>query len=93
MSRRQESFLRMTEVLEQMKKAGWVKHFSGENADTGWDITWTPVGAKVLETVWALMEEVGGNTGRGCDQSTWGALAYLALVRYRDPGVGPQFGN
>jgi hypothetical protein len=76
-----------------MKKAGWVKEFTGENPDTGWDIKWTPKGAQVLESVWSLMEELGGHQGRGCDYSTWGSLAYFALVRFRDPSVGPQFGN
>ena len=93
MSRRQEAFERMTEILEQMKRVGWVKEFNGENPDSGWNITWTPKGAKVLEQTWEIMEELGGGTGRGCDQSALGALAYLAIVRYRDPSVGPQFGN
>jgi hypothetical protein len=83
----------MTDALEQMKKVGWVKEYSGENPDTGWKIKWTPAGAKVLKNVWSLMEDLGGHTGLGCDQSAWGALAYLAIVRFRDPAVGPQSGN
>ena len=76
-----------------MKKAGWVKKFTAESPEAGYDITWTKEGVGVLETMWDMMEAMGGHTGRGCDQSALGALSYFAMVRFRDPSVGPQSGN
>lgn len=93
MNRRQESFELVCAALECMKKAGWVKKFTAESPEAGYDITWTKEGVRVLESMWEMMEAMGGHTGRGCDQSALGALFYFAMVRFRDPSVGPQSGN
>ena len=76
-----------------MKKAGWVKEFTADSPDAGYNIKWTKEGVRVLESMWGMMEALGGHTGRGCDQSALGALSYFAMVQFRDPSVGPQFGN
>jgi hypothetical protein len=89
---REAAFEQMSRSLDLMVKAGWVQSYTAESPDTGYDIKWTPKGMEVLGTAWGLMEELGGN-GRGTDQGTWGALGYLAIVRFRDPDAGPQFGN
>ena len=90
---RQLTFELTCQAIERMKKAGWVKSYTAENPDSGFNMVWSEEGAEVLDTVWAMMEALGGNLGRGCEQSTWGVLAYFAIVRHRDPGLSPQFGN
>lgn len=76
-----------------MKKVGWVESYAGENPDSGFNFVWTEAGADVLDSIWSMMEILGGPSGRGCDQSTWEALSYFAIFRHRDPSPSSRFGK